>query len=318
MRQLFQNLPVLRQRLVRHGLLGAGLALSLAVPATPALAQAPRPVDSYRPVEIQPATPSKPRPAQPAFAQTEPSVRQMVILNGPTRTVRYFAPGGSPGEQAALKQLEQAENQLATNESLQALQQQYINTESLMEARRREVQRKLYGTSMNDRVTNSATYSGIGLGQPSPYGTADVGSTLGWLGFPGGYPWSAYGTNQVSMTQESQTNQSLAHGIGDEGQFKRAMVSEMARQANPETAAALRRQYESARANLSTARSSGVTPAAAETATQRKATVTLKDGEKISGVLLHKDNDWITLRTKNSEERIRLDDVTRIKLEIGK
>jgi len=324
MRQWLQNLRVMRRCFVRRDLLCAGLAGSLAFLATPVLAQAPQPVASSRSVAVQPVTMNNPRPAQAgkndkiraASDQNEPGVHQMVILNGPSRTVHYFAPNSSPGEQAALKQLEQTENELAVNDSLQGLRQQYINTESLMEARRREVQSKLYGLSMNDRVTNSATYAGIGLGQPSPYGTPFLGSSVGWWGTPWANPSSAYDINRVTLRQESEINQSLANGIGDEGQFKRAMVTEMARQANPESATTALRNYETALANLGSARPNGVTAAASETMTPGKVIVTLKDGEKVTGVLAGKDSDWITIRTEKAEERIRMQDVTRIKLEV--
>jgi hypothetical protein len=297
--QWLQNLSVICRNSVSRGLLGAGLVGALAGLPAPALAQ------SAAPAAIRPAN-------------ADPSVHQMVIYNGPTRTVRYFAPGASPTEQAALKQMEQAENELALSDSQQALRQQYVNTESLMEARRREVQRKLYGLSITDKVSSSASYSGVGLGQPSPYGTPLAGSTLGWMGYPGGYPYSAYSGDQVTFRRESETNQSLANGIGDEGQFKRAMVTEMARQANPEAAATALRNYESARANLASFRPGGVVAASAESTTPQRVIVTLKDGEKLSGSLVREDAGWITLRTKHSEERIRLGDVNRIQMEVSK
>lgn len=300
---------------LQRSLLGAALPLALAALPSPTLAQAPQPVASPRSLGAQPTTANS---ARPATSPTEPGVHQLVIFNGPSRTVRYFAPAGSPGEQASLRQLEQAENELAVNDSLQGLRQQYINTESLMEARRREVQRKLYGVSMTDRVSNSATYSGVGLGQPSPYGTPSLMSPFGWWGFAGASPWSAYGSNQVTLHQESQTSQSLAHGIGDEGQFKRALVTEMARQATPESAATALRNYESALANLGNARSGGITAATAETRTPRRVVVTMKDGEKIAGSLIREEGGWITIRTPDAEERIRQQDVSRIKMEIAR
>jgi len=307
------------QYLLRRSLLGTGLALTLGVLATPALAQAPRPVASSSAAEIQPATISNRGPAQAGKDDsTEPGVHQMVILNGPTRTVRYFAPGASPGEQTALKQLEQSENELALNDSLQALRQQYVNTESLMEARRREEQSRLYGLSMNDRTSSSATYSGVGLGQPSPFGTPSLASYPGWMGGWWGNPGSAYGTNQVTLSQESSTNQSLANGIGDEGQFKTAMVREMARQANPEAAATALHNYQTALANVGSLRSGGVTLAAAETTTPHKVVVSLKDGEKVSGLLVRQDGGWITIRTGDSVEQIRMTDVTRIKMDVAR
>jgi len=308
------------QYLLRRGLLGAGLALSLGVLATPALAQAPRPVASSSAADIQPATISNRGVAEAAkYDSTEPGVHQMVILNGPTRTVRYFAPNASPGEQAALKKLEQSENELALNESLQGLRQQYVNTESLIEARRRDMQSRLYGVSMNDRTSSSATYSGIGLGQPSPYGTPSLTGYSGlWGGWWGGNPGSAYGINQVTLNQESSTNQSLANGIGDEGAFKTAMVREMARQANPESAATALHNYQTALANVGSLRSGGVTLAAAETTTPHRVVVSLKDGEKISGLLVRQDAGWITIRTGDSVEQIRMADVTRIKTEAAR
>jgi len=131
----------------------------------------PRPAAIDRDGKIRPAVIGQDDKIKPAAGdQNEPTLHRMEIISGPTRNVHYYAVGGSPTEQATLNKLSQAENELAYHESLLAIKQQYVNTESQMESRRREVQRKLYGLNMDDKVSNSNTLSGLGLGEPSPYG----------------------------------------------------------------------------------------------------------------------------------------------------
>ncbi len=333
---------------MRHNLLLAGLALTLApLAVSSASAQttgAPLPVDQARTYgiksptssrdEVPPAvTPKEPK-AKPASGERDTGVHRLEMFLGPTRTVHYYAKSGSPSEQAALRKLEQAENEMALVDSLQALRQQYVNTEFMMEARRRELQRKLYGYSTDDKVSASQTYPAIGLGEPSPFGTpfavgynAGFGGSFGGAsplgyggGMGGGGPYAGYGIGRVTMAQESHVNQSLANGIGDEGKFKTAMVTEMARMASPESASTAVRNYELALTNVigERARSGGIEAATFEKMTPRKVTVTTTANEKITGLLVRRDNDWITIRTDDTEETLRMTDVKSIKMELKK
>ncbi len=317
---------------VRHNLIRTGLALvlaSLVVSTTWAQTGAPLPVpaksDGVKPASltkddnVKPAVIGKDDRAKPAYSDRDTGVHQMVVLSGPNRSVHYFARSGSPSEEAALRKLEQAENELALQESLQGLRQQYANTEALMESRRREVQRQMYGLNTSSRAVDSATFPVIGLGQPSPFGTP-FATGFGWFG--GFYPMGGYGYGGggygITQTAESTVNRGLAFGIGDEGRFKTAMVTEMAKQSTPESVAAAIRNYETALANAVGVRGSRVVGVTFEKMTPQRVTVTTKDGEKVSGELIRKDNDWIVVRTGDSEEEIRMENVKQIKREIKK
>jgi len=201
---------------LRHNLLLAGLAFTLAILAGPSVpAQAPRPVDPPKSDGVQPATANQDKPktaasdrdakVKPALGEpTDPTLHRMEIITGPTRNVHYYAIGGSPTEQATLNKLSQAENELAYHESQLALRQQYVNTESLMESRRREQQQKLYGLNMDEKSSSSNTLSGLGLGEPSPYGPGSgwtdrfagpaLGGAFGALGPVG--PFNGFGAGR--------------------------------------------------------------------------------------------------------------------------
>jgi len=283
-------------------------------------------------VSAQPA-PNKDPKIRPAMSGREPDsgVHQMVILQGPNRSVHYFALSGSPAEQAALHKLEQAENELAYTDSLQGLKRQYVATESQIEARRRAVQMRLYGLNMDSKNITGTIYSGVGLGQPSPFGTPYL--TQGLLfnggfnnGFNGGISSMTgagnlpFGGADSYIRTENTINQSLANGIGDEGKFKTAMVAEMARQASPEYSSTAARQYDMALTNAIGIRASQPPIAAAsfEKMSPQRVQVTTKSNEKISGLLIREDNNWVIIRTDDSEERIRTEDIVRMRTEIKK
>src|SRR5438067_397022 len=77
---------------------------------------------------------------KPAAAPAGPEVHRMVIVNGPTTTVHYFSVGLSTSDQAALRDLERAENDAAYADDLQALRRQYVADELQLEPHRRTVQ----------------------------------------------------------------------------------------------------------------------------------------------------------------------------------
>lgn len=326
---------------MRHNMIRAGLALvlaSLVVSTTLAQTGAPLPVPAKSPgikpaslnkdESVKPAVIGKEEGAKPAFSERDTGVHQLIIQSGPTRSVHYFARSGSPSEEAALRKLEQAENELTLQESLQSLRQQYANTEAIMEARRREVQRQLYGLNTEVKYSDQASYSGVGLGQPSPFGTPfATGFFNGGSFFGGAFPMAgvangpfgaSYGGESSTLKSENTVNRSLANGIGDEGKFKTAMVTEMARQSTPESISTAIRNYESALANAVGVRGGREVGVTFEKMTPQRVTVTTTNGEKVTGLLLRQDSDWIVVRTNDSEERIRMADVSRIKMELKK
>jgi hypothetical protein len=347
-------------------------------------------------------------------AVDESDVHRMVIINGKDRIVHYFSKSGSPAEQAALRNLERFENEVAIVDSLQDLKRQYVATESAMEARRRQVQMQLYGRSFE--TNNSASMGGTnisfgpqsvdaplvangGVGipttglsggfggsrsspipglpnqinGPSPVGpgplpgpgypgaiaaaqkaanaagippgtppdAAVVGPVAravvaenspgfglgGGFGFPGtgfgggyGYPptWGQQPINSETFNLKTDTKitESLANGIGDEGQFKREMVAQMARQATPEYAASAQDAYKNALASFKST-AEGV-PVGYSPTKPRRAIVKMKDNEEIKGELVREDPTWTVVRTEDSEVRVRTADVARVKLELVK
>src|SRR6185312_15099085 len=108
---------------------------------------------------------------------------------------------------------------------------------------------------------------------------------------------------------------------GDEGKFKTAMVLEMAKQANsPESTSTALRNLEAARREMALAwlkaeddRKMGKPVGGLQPDTVLpRYELTLKGGEKMRGLLLSEDADWIVIRTNDAEERIRPSEVTRM------
>jgi len=346
-------------------------------------------------------------------AVDDADVHRMVIINGKDRIVHYFSKSGSAAEQAALRNLERAENEASYADALQELKRQYVATESAMEARRRQVQMQLYGRSFETNNsskmegTNIAfgpqsvdaplLTSGVGFpttglsgglggtrsgsipglpnqqngpafGGPGPLpgpgfpgaisravaaatgaglpvgstGTAAVVRPVaqdavaqnsggfglgGGLGFPGtgfgggfGYP-PTFGQQPInsetfSVKTDLKVTESLANGIGDEGQFKREMVAQMARQATPEYSASTQEAYKNALAGFKS-NAEGV-PVGYSPSKPRRVILKMKDNEEIKGELVREDPAWTIIRTDDSEVRVRTADVARMKLELPK
>src|SRR5947209_14156390 len=66
-------------------------------------------------------------------AQESGQAHRMMIVNGSSRTVHYFANGLSEGERATLRDLERAENEEYYTNNLMALRRQYVHSERLLE-----------------------------------------------------------------------------------------------------------------------------------------------------------------------------------------
>jgi hypothetical protein len=245
-------------------------------------------------------------PAKPA-ADAPPGVHKMVVLNGGSTAVHYFSTGLSPGEDAALRELERTENEANLAADLQALRRQYVADEQLLQARRTAVQFGLYGRSITDTSASAFAFGGYG-----PF-------------FGGFSPWYGYGSfgAPYGFVADSRTvNQSLANGVGDEGRIKEAMAPVLAASSAPEATTAAARACTAAvgraaksdklRTALNLGGKGGVVAAGAELAPHVK--LTLKDGDKtVEGTLIDENADWITVDTGNKEEvSVRKADVTRI------
>ena len=247
---------------------------------------------------------------RPAVAPTGPEVHRMVILNGPTQTVHYFSVGLSTSDQAALRNLESAENNADYAEDLQSLRRQYVAEELVLAPHRAAVQLGLYGQS----ITRSYDYQAATSYGPGYYGGA------GYPGYLyGGYGYG-YGSSTAFANSASSVNQSLANGVGDEGALKTAMAPVIAGQANSEFSTSAAHAYTAAynRAGESDAMRTalgipkrGVATAAGEQ--PRHVTLTLKAGagDKIDGVIVDEDADWITVETATDEVSVRRADVIR-------
>ena len=246
---------------------------------------------------------------RPAAAPAGPEVHRMIILNGPTQTVHYFSVGLSTGDQAALRDLESAENTADYAADLQSLRRQYVAQELALAPQRADVQRGLYGKS----ITRYYDYQGsVGYGPGYP------GYLYGGYGYGYGY---RYGTGAAFAGSSSTVNQSLANGVGDEGALKTAMAQVIAGQAGGEFTTQSARAYTAAynRAAESDAvrTALGVNKGGVATAANEKpvhVTLTLKAGagNPVEGTILDEDAEWITVQTAADAVSVRRADVVRI------
>jgi hypothetical protein len=251
-------------------------------------------------------------------AQEKPPFHRMEIYNGPNRTVAYFGLDLSPGERAALRDLERTENDAAYADSLLALRRQYVNSELLLEPRRQTVQQVLYGRSIQRSLGAFAAGAAYGAGAlgsfypyyPYAYGYGSFGSGLGLS--PG-----------FALAASSTLSESLANGVGYEGAIKTEMARTIAAQAAPDYAAGTARASTNALANAAEypklRTGLGLPAAGAPEQPPRKVTVILKEkNEKVEGNLIREDAEWIRVETPTEEVDIRKADVARITRSKGK
>lgn len=255
---------------------------------------------------------------RPAAAPAGPEVHKMVILNGPTYTTHYFSVGLSTSDQAALRDLESAENNADYAADLQALRRQYVAQELVLAPHRAAVQQALYGRSVTRSNQDEISFGyglGDGLGSWPGYLNPYYGN--GFFGY-GGY---GYGLGSGFANSSSTVSQSLAHGVGDEGALKTAMAPVIAAQANSEFATSAGRAYTAAlnRAGDSEAMRTALGMpkrgvVAAADAEPRHVLLTLKPGtgDKVEGNLVDEDADWITVATDTGDVSVRKADVVRI------
>jgi hypothetical protein len=256
------------------------------------------------------------QPTKPA-ADNEPRVHRMEVWNGPVRVVHYFSQGYSPGEEASLRDLARAENDLAVADDVQTLRRLYLRNERILENRRGQVNPLLYGYSSEYAaglfpgvVGGQFGYGGFaGYSYGYPYGVGGYGNVVGTFGYPG-----------YSASLGTASN-SLANGVGSEGIIKDVLAQGLGQATTPEAVARATRAYETAlnrvadsdrlRAGLGW----GKGPIAAvghERSLSGPVTVTFKDGKTMEGTWVREDADWITIDTAKEEVSLRKSDLTRI------
>jgi hypothetical protein len=267
---------------------------------------------------------------KPAVGETgRNGIHRMEVFNGGRLTVRYFAGRVSPGESAALRDLERAENEANYVRDLQDLKSQYAYDESLLEPFRNLVNHQLYGFS-----EVSGGYGGWGYGGGLRYGGLAYGGLgYGWPYGALGYGWpvratlgSGYGLGAGYGGFGGGTlvySKSLANGMGYEGIIKSALAGTLGQQATPEYAASVERDLDRAiaRAGSSPAirnvlglpdpKDGGyILPAAP--GMSAPVVLVLKDGERLAGEKVEESKEWITLTTRDGKQRIRPSEVVRI------
>jgi len=255
---------------------------------------------------------------------TRPAVIQMEIYNGPSRTVRIFGSDISPGEMASLSDLERLENEASFAQDVQALKNQYVVGERILDPHRRVVQQELYGRAITRTNYDAAAYGGYGYGYGYGYGV-------------GGYGLIRPSTNYAAVAGGQTTEfLSLADGVGDEGVLKSALAGVIAKQAVSTYAATVARDYQQAvsTAALSPRLQAGLRLPTADSIRRdddsiraasdgdgprgknaNRYTLTLMDGTKVVGTEMDEGKEWVTIkRLDGGKTRYRLSQVTQIDL----
>jgi hypothetical protein len=255
----------------------------------------------------------------------------MVIYNGPVRTVHYVYEGISPSEEASIRDLQRAEDQVALADALQQLKLQYVRDERDLQAHRREMQLLLYGYSHEQ---NNSALAAVGR----PYwGWGYGGAFAPGFGFAPGYG-GYFGLPAFASAGFSDSSaNSLAFGMGDEGVLKNELAKTIAGQATPEYAAQAGRNLINAMASagqFENLRKKGVVPVlgpndagrllfpSAEMPESRfgvkagdEVTLTVRLGDKtaeVKGKVHSEDRDWLTLDTAAGQEMIRSSEILRV------
>jgi hypothetical protein len=231
---------------------------------------------------------------KPAWGGDGPSIHRMEIRDGQgNTTVRYFFYGLSPGEQAALYDLELSENELAYAEELLALRRDVLATQRALER-----QRLAAASGRFNVVLPTTTGGGFPSTSASP-AAAPYGVLLAGGGVS---PFSSC----------------------DEGVLRGCLSRRFAEQATPEYAAQVYRQYVNAQTTAalvlknpgkSNIRVAGIDP---DAGAPRYTTLTLTNGQKPEGLLIAETRDWIILGTPTGEKRFRPEDVVEMEIKVRK
>jgi hypothetical protein len=243
------------------------------------------------------------------------AVHRMVIQNGASRTVRYFGEGISEGERAMLRDLERAENETAYLQNLQALRSEYVAGELGLMNRRQAVQDRFYGETMT-----TTTYGGLG---------ANLGMSLGT--YPYSYPYyplasafpGAYYARGIYPAASTTTiTRGLGEGVGPEDAIDVALAQLITKQSTPEYAVAVERNYQTAlaraynsdsiRVALGGPKMGGKLVFAGFGEEKAPVTLTLKNGQKVSGMSMKTEGEWYVIESPKETVRVRQSEVVRI------
>jgi hypothetical protein len=244
----------------------------------------------------------------------EPTVHRMEIYNGPVRSVHYISRNLSAGDQATLRELEHAENEVAIAGNLEALRLQYVVDEQAQQAHRRHLQQLLYGYSSE----TTADLSFVGGYRP-----------YGWYGgYGAGYLAAPYyfGGPGAFASFTATASHSLANGVGDEGVLKAEIARSIGGEAVPDAGAranagltaALARAGQSGslrtalgiregKEPISTVAFETLVPGTPGIAAGAPVVVTrTHDGksEKVEGNFVNADKDWLVVQTKEGRLHI--------------
>ncbi len=266
-----------------------------------------------------------------------PGVHRMEINNGGSQTVRYFGQGISPGETAALRDLERSENELAYVRNLQDLKRQLVYDESQIEAARSLAKQELYNRYMAAGGYGAfGTFPGLDSGLLAAYnlgGNFGLGSYYGlggYYGLAGGYaPGLGVGGAYAGLLGTEVLDTAIASGFGNNDSIRQSIASVIGQQATPQYAAQIERNVDRAMAQAGSSRAIRVAlhmpdasreassygrPVAAEVEPTDPVVVTLKDGTILRGRKLDETSkDWVTIITsKGRKTRIRPSEVIRI------
>jgi hypothetical protein len=290
-----------------HNVRGLGLLLGVVVAAT-AHGQS---ITVARVAQPK-APPPKAEPAPPPA-----SVHRLVVYEGANRRVHYIpASNVSTADRLAAYELERTENALTYYHDLQRLKQQYVNSERILEPRRRYVQEQLYGTQIR-YGGSSAIYGGADYGWGYPYFWGGWGySPYFWGGY--GYPQSFAGYTGATSYQVAH---SLQFGMGDEGRFKDVMVQAIAQDSSPDRGALVLREYEAAAARAAASpvlsRDLGLQkgpppPESREPSFAKGSKVTLWVGnDKYTGTVKEDRPGWVVIQTDKAEVTVRKAEILR-------
>jgi hypothetical protein len=251
--------------------------------------------------------PAQAQPVKPA-AQNDAAFHRMEIWNGPVRTIHSFSHGFSPGEEAALRDLERAESGLAIADEVQGLHRLYLRNERVFEQRRGQVNPLLYGYSSESAGGgfDPASYAGLGR---YPYA------------YLYGYPYGVGGIASSGTFGRGYATYTLASGVGNEGVMKNELARTLTDASASDAYARAARAYDVAVARVAESdrlrtalgwRKGEGSPVKEERWVGGQVSVTTKDGKTLDGKLVREEPEWVTVETATEEISLRKSEVTRI------
>ena len=255
----------------------------------------------------------------PASAQTPVKT---VIYNGLSRTVSYSTAGLSSSEAQYLREMERVENEGSFVRNLGDLKRQYVASERALEPQRRRAQLASY-SPVPTNIYPAYLYGYAATGYPYGFGPRSA------FGYGGGY-------TAPLLAASSAPGSALANGSYGSGVapsvIKEALAQAIAAQASPEYAASLEQASERVLARASDSPKlrtalhmaperkgrpgTGIRAVADDEAPVR---LTLKNGDKVSGLKMEEKGDWILVTLPgNRTLRLRESEVMRIETAPGK